>query len=354
MKYHKPELANLERETVFVLLEDLSSPSGGNHYNHFLLQALKKEGLVFQTLNFDQALSHSQRNIPSVYWLDSLYLDRLEDFLGKKGPEQDVFLVIHDLPSFEPDLDSKEARAQKAKEKVILEAVTGFLLTSPLTKKMLEQRKITSQPVFDVPPALCLLPSGKKSPGHGFKGLMVSNLIKSKGILEFLENLIKRISESDQFEVQIVGRSDIEPDYAQACVRTAQKNLLSKNRVLLRGSLSLSELKSLYEKSTVFISASKMETYGMSVQEAVAFGLPVLAYKAPYTKFHMVPGRNGLLYESIPDLVQGCVELIREPQKLIKLEKTARESTQKSKYSWKQAARLFLEQFLAWETHHHA
>jgi len=183
----------LEPNLVFILPEDHTSPSGGNLYNHFLLQALRKVGLFFKTVDFHQGLEHAQKGFPGVYWVDSLYVGSIEELLMSRSPEQDIFLIIHHLPSLEPTDNDHVVAVSAAEEQDILKRMTGFLVTSAFTKDTLLCRKLLDKPILVVPPALCIHPSGRKTEAVGFKGLMVSNLIKRKGILEFLENLGKRL-----------------------------------------------------------------------------------------------------------------------------------------------------------------
>ena len=208
----------MELNFVFVLPEDHTSPSGGNLYNHFLLRALRDEGLSFETTDLHEALNHAQRGAPGVYWVDSLYLSCLDELVMKRSPGQDIFFIVHHLPSLEPTRDEQVATLSEAQEQDILGQMTGFLVTSPFTKEVLVRRKLVSKPILVVPPALCLSPSGKKTEAAGFRGLMVSNLIRRKGILEFLEEPGRRLLRGDRFGIQVAGRFDIEPCYAEACL----------------------------------------------------------------------------------------------------------------------------------------
>jgi len=300
-------------------------------------------------MTLDKALSHSQKNPPSLYWVDSLYLDVLETFLEERGHGQDIFLIVHYLPSLEPNFNRKERVKWKAREDLIFRSIKGFLVTSPYTKQILINKKILGRPIFVVPPALCLIPSRRKIREEGFKGLMVSNLVRGKGILDFLTNFRKRLSRSDRFKIRIAGRSDIESEYAESCLQEIESHPLLKKNVRFLGPLSLKEMKNLYKRSTVFISASKMETYGMAFHEARAFGLPVLAFKAPYSEAYIQPGTTGYLYSTIPDLVRGCLKLIREPQELKELRRTTGRAGVRFSYTWEDAAQLFLEQFQDWK-----
>ncbi len=89
----------------------------------------------------------------------------------------------------------------------------------------------------------------------------------------------------------------------------------------------------------------------MSVHEARAFGIPVLAYEAGYIKTHIIPGENGYFYGSISKLAQACVEFIRRPERLEELRTRCLHFRGLESYTWQDAARLFLKQFFDWEGH---
>lgn len=340
---------DLERINIFVLPEDHGYPSGGNLYNHFLLEALRKEGFSFKVMNLEFAFRHSRRNKAATYWIDSLYFDRLADLRRKIDPQHHIFLVIHHIPSLYPHLNRENAAKLRKHEQAIFDAVTGFLVTSPFTRKVLEKRKILDKPIFIVPPALCLSPPIRRRKKQGFKGLIVSNIIQGKGILEFLESLAQIITPSDLFDIQIAGRLDIDPEYAKACLELMEKKPEMKQSVHFLGPLDKDKLRELYEKSTLFLSPSKMETYGMAIREALAFGLPVFAYAAEYSRKLINPGKNGCLFPYLDELAQGCVKMIRQPDKLAKLNLNSFQNRLVTKYTWKQASRLFLQQFKHWQ-----
>jgi glycosyltransferase involved in cell wall biosynthesis len=339
----------LERINIFVLPEDHGYPSGGNLYNHFLLEALRKESFPFKVMNLDLAFRHSRENRTATYWIDSLYFDRLADLRRKIKPLHHVFLVIHHIPSLYPHLNREDAAKLRKHEQSIFHEVSGFLVTSPFTKKVLEKRKILDKPIFIVPPALCLSPPKKRRKKEGFKGLIVSNIVQGKGILEFLESLARMLIPSDLFDIQIAGRLDIDPEYAKTCLELTDKKREIKQSVHFLGPLDKDKLKELYGKSTLFLSPSKMETFGMAIREALAFGLPVFAYAAEYSRKLINPGKNGCLFRSLNGLAQGCVRMIRQPDKLAKLNLNSFQNRLVTKYTWKDASRLFLQQFKHWQ-----
>ncbi|MEW5900793.1 MAG: glycosyltransferase [Acidobacteriota bacterium] len=329
---------------IFVVPESHAQPCGGNLYNQLLLQALKKKGLRIQALSVGRALSGMKKAPVRSCWVDSLCLNELGHFLKLQGKEQKIYAVIHDLPSFEPGLSPSERRRREARENELLGRVSGFLVTSPWTRSVLAKRHLGRKPILVVPPAPAVLPSRPHRVGREFAGLMISNLIRRKGVLEFLDCLGRQVKKSDLFTLVIAGRSDIEPDYARRCLNLMVKHPCLKDKVKFLGALRPAQVKRCYESSSVFISSSRLETFGMAIQEARAFGLPVLALEAGYVRHHFSPLRRGLLFRSIPALARACAGYIRNPHGLEALNKTARLSIPRGTYTWEDAAQLFLDQ----------
>jgi len=67
--------------------------------------------------------------------------------------------------------------------------------------------------------------------------------------------------------------------------------------VIFTGFVSKSDLKKLYRVSNIFISASEVELQGLSIMEAMACGLPVIAAKSMAIPELVKDGVNGYLFE---------------------------------------------------------
>lgn len=338
-------VGELQVKNIFVVPDSYQSPSGGNIYNRFLVNALKNRGLNAESLPPDRAKRSLHTKEKSVYWVDTLCVGFIDSVQKSKNRMDEIFLIVHHLRSLEPDLSREEYSQEYTKEQKVFDAVSGFLVTSPFTQNVLNERGLSGKPIFVVPPALSIFPSQTKKQVRGFLGLMVSNLIPRKGILQFLEELGKGVTEKDEFQIQIVGRFDIDPEYSQKCQAAAERNPILKKSVRFCGPASLTRLKKIYESSSIFISASKMETYGMALQEARSFRLPMLALDRGYVKAHISPGENGYVYRSIEELSGACLGFIREPERISQLQKERLDSKEKSLYSWNDAADIFMEQY---------
>jgi glycosyltransferase involved in cell wall biosynthesis len=335
---------NHRAKNIFVIPDNFTLPSGGNIYNRLLVEALKRVGFEVTSLPFAEARKRFQSLEKYIYWVDTLCVGFIDDVFKIRRSNEDIYLIVHHLKSLEPDLKGEAYEIEMAREQDVFDKVSGLLVTSPFTREVLHKRGLSEKPVIVVPPALSLFPSRNRKTVKGFVAILVANLIPRKGVLEFLEVLGKRVTEEDSFQLRIVGGFDIDPEYSQCCLSIVERNPLFKNSVTFSGPLSSARLKRAYESSSVFISSSNMETYGMAIQEARAFGLPILALEAGFVKAHIDPGKNGHVYESIDELCDACLVFMREPDRLNQLQEGSRISSDANPYTWDNAAQRFLEQ----------
>ena len=330
---------------IIVVPRDHAKPSGGNIFNLLFVRALEKQGIEVEALTPGPALSRMKKAEAGSWWVDSLCFDELDPFIALQGEKRRVYALIHSLPSLDPGLSTAERRKEIAKERRQLGGVSGFLVTSQWTRALLRKRGLAGQkPVLVVPPAPAVVPGRRRAPGRGFSGLMVNNLIRRKGVLEFLKSLSRRLRPSDRFRLRIAGRSDIEPDYARTCLELVGQNEPLRRRVTFLGPLSLAGIKRCYESATVFITASAVETFGMAVQEARLFRLPVLALDADYSRRRLGHGRSGVLVRTVPDLAEACLKFSRDQAAFEDLIRRSQTGAPPANYDWEDAARLFLRQ----------
>jgi glycosyltransferase involved in cell wall biosynthesis len=103
-----------------------------------------------------------------------------------------------------------------------------------------------------------------------------------------------------------------------------------------------------YRQASVLVSAARMETYGMALQEARRYGLPILAHDGGNTRNHFEDGKNGHLYGAIDALADGCVALMRDGARARALFATAQAMRTDGSYTWQAAAASLVDQLDAW------
>ncbi len=317
-------------------------PSGGDLYNRFLLRALGAEGFGVETTALHQLVTGGYPP-RTEFWVDSLYIPALAE-ADPFRPDDRVFVIIHSLPSMDPGISPDAAEKLRRAEDRLFARASGFLVTGPGTADVLRERGLADRPILFVAPAPCVLPKGPIATPDVFMGLIVSSLIRGKGVPDFLDALGREVRASDVFALRIAGRTDIEPETAAECLEAVDAHPLLREKVRHLGFVPYEELGGEYARSSVLISPSSSETFGMAFHEARAFGLPILAVRAPYSEPFLENGLTGLLFGSVAELAEGVLDLVRQPGRLRRLAATAVESRPSIAYTWADAASSFLSQ----------
>ncbi len=324
----------------FVLPDDRHLPSGGNIYNAHLIAALKSLGQVVEIIDFATYREAILLDKAGIYGVDSLFVEDMKALSNIRAEKAFSFFLLHHLPSLYPPAGVSADQLFEMHEKKVLDFFQAFLLSSDYSQEYLQSRGIGAPMVVVEPANTPTVSEFPVLPDSPLKGLMVANVVARKGILPFLEALASRTKAQDDFVLNIIGRQDMEPAYADACRQYVEAEVL-KGKVHFKGSLSHQETLQQYAKHHVFLSAAYMETFGMAIQEAKARGLPLLLCGGGYTKKHLTSGA-GMLCINISDLAGNFLKLGRNHSQLSELYQSARIGTTHEAYTWKQAAAHFL------------
>jgi glycosyltransferase involved in cell wall biosynthesis len=329
---------------VFVLPEAHGGISGGNIYNAQLIAALRALGVAVSTMSIGEFTATGAGDA-GLCFIDTL---NLAEFLAAQGARRGraYGLIVHHLPSLEPDISpADEALAIEARALPLFER---YLSTSQFTTALLCARGIPAGAILTVPPGLPARVAARPRPAlPPLSALLVANLIPRKAVLELLQALLVAGVADADLRLTIVGRSDIDPGYAAQCGALVAARPELAQRVVLRGVLPYERMGELYAKAHVLVSAARMETYGMALAEAHAHGLPILASEGGNVREHFRHGHDGLLFDSVPALARGLLELARAPTRLRSLLDEAERAASSATYTWDDAARTLLEQLRA-------
>jgi glycosyltransferase involved in cell wall biosynthesis len=138
------------------------------------------------------------------------------------------------------------------------------------------------------------------------KWLFVGRIAPHKSIHKIIEAFDFYIRNVDKnAKLTIVGKCDVEL-YGKKINQLIQKRNLSKS-VEIRNDCSQKELASLYFDSSVFVSLSEHEGFGVPIVEAMASGLPVVALRAGAVE-ETVSGAGILLDSSDAIIVAAAVK----------------------------------------------
>lgn len=322
--------------TLFLPRES-NSLSGGNLYNRELLVALRRQVEVASP-TIDELERVLARGAAGTFLIDSLDLGAAPA-IERRAPGQRFGLLVHHLPSLEPGLRLSDPAREL--ERQVLRHFDFWVTTSEFARHLLLARDLPSERVFAVPPGLAPVDRGVRELGKPLAALWVGNLIPRKGLHALLTALSRFGSVDDDFELAIVGRLDAHPEYAESCRYVATNSARIRQRVTFRGALLPEEMPAVYRRSSLFVSSSEMETYGMAMQEARAHGVPILALDRGNARAHIEPGKTGVLVSSIQDLCTSLLAFARNPETLRPLFDAAASAPIDDR-SWDDAARALL------------
>jgi glycosyltransferase involved in cell wall biosynthesis len=212
-----------------------------------------------------------------------------------------VVALVHLLISFDQQLWFS-AWFYSAIECHYLKSVAGIIVNSQTTQAQVIA--LTN----NHPPTLCLaVPAGDNFPGQpieldaikqrtqtpgALQILLVGNVIQRKGLHVLLQAL--RRLPTENYQVTVVGRLDMEPGYVKRIVRLIQDSQLQE-QVLLKGPVQGQALADLYRQHQLMVLPSAYESYGIVYVEAQQFGVPVIGTRAGAAKEIIKHGDNGYL-----------------------------------------------------------
>ncbi len=170
-------------------------------------------------------------------------------------------------------LDTRHDASAQRSERAVLRAAAGVVVTSEWTRQqVLTRYEVPACRVHVAQPGADRVAAAPR-PVRGHL-ICVGTLGRHKG----QDLLIEALAELGDLDWQCVlaGSLDRDPDFVRH-LRTRITRLGYGHRVRLAGVLTGAALSHAYTTADLLVAPSRAETYGMTVTEALAHGLPVLA-----------------------------------------------------------------------------
>jgi glycosyltransferase involved in cell wall biosynthesis len=263
-------------------IDDPARPSGGNVYDRRLCSGLSSLGWSVRehaVHGFWQrpdassfaALAAVLQEIPdgAVVLIDGLIASTAPETLVPQARRLRLVVLVHmPLGDRPPDDDAR------TREHAVLSAAAAVVTTSDWARgRLLELYALRDQEVHVANPGVdtAELASGTAAGGAL---LCVAAVTFDKGHDVLLDALVGIADLS--WSCVCVGRLDRDPEFVDAVRRGSADGGLG-DRVQFPGPRSGAELDRSYAVADVMVLASRAETYGMVVIEALARGLPVIA-----------------------------------------------------------------------------
>jgi glycosyltransferase involved in cell wall biosynthesis len=305
---------------IFVVPDPASAApiSGGNLYNLRLLAALREAGADPQVVDRTGAEAAVRARAASVF-VDSLYLDDLPHLRRLAPASSYVFLVAHYLPTLVARGEPPQLAELSSAEREALAAADGFVAPSEFMAAVLGALGAAPRPVGVVAPgmdpALALARTRRQQaePQHSvprtpLEAIVVANLVPGKGLQRLFAALAPHLT--------VIGSATMDVEYAAACRACVAGDPALARAVRFVGTLSHAETLARVAQSDLFVSASRMESFGLALAEARALGVPIVARDGGNVAVHVSPEAGGVLCADDAALAAVCARLAREPAEL--------------------------------------
>lgn len=313
-------------------------PTGGTRYGAALAAALVRRGVDIARLDASAAIEALARGDDGLYWVDSLYLDRLPELKRVNTRRRPLVLVAHYLPSLVADGDGWRPERLSRIERDALACADALLATSTTMVRLLAG-------VAPRTPIACVEPGVEVEAASTVlsdppRVLVLANVTEGKGVLPLLREIAARVDARDRFDLSVVGSLDRDPAYARACLDVTATAPILRDRVHFTGALAHAGAMHELARADLLLSASRMESYGMALAEARAAGVPMLAHAGGHAAAHVAPEAGGELVADAPTLATRFLALVRDPAELARRKQLALAHT--TARSWDDAARDFI------------
>jgi glycosyltransferase involved in cell wall biosynthesis len=266
-------------------VHDPTRPSGGNTYDRQLCRGLAslawsvhEHGVPGPWPHPDgtalAALAAIVAQIPDggIVLLDGLVACAAPEVLVSHASRLRLVVLVH-MPLGHRPADGS-AETVRIREQAVLGAAAATVTTSEWSRiRLLELYQLPPDRVHVSEPGVDLAELGTGSEDGGVL-LSVAAVIPEKGHDVLLDALSTASDLS--WRCVCVGRLDRDPEFLKR-LRRRSLELGLEDRVHFRGPRTGAELARTYAAADLFVLASRAETYGMVITEALAHGLPVVA-----------------------------------------------------------------------------
>ncbi|MFC4052018.1 glycosyltransferase family 4 protein [Actinomadura syzygii] len=266
-------------------IDDAGTPSGGNRYDRRLCEALAASGRPVRELaapggwprpdgRARAGLARMLGSLPdgAVVLLDGLVACGVPEIVVPEAARLRVAVLVHLPLADEPGQDDLNAGERK-----VLEAAGAVVATSPWARDhLLAHHGLEPPRVHAVPPGTDPAPLATGT--DGATGLLcVASVTPRKGH----DVLVEALAELAHlpWRCECAGPLERDPSHVTRLRRQIARHRLD-DRVVLAGPLTGKRLDDAYAAADLVVLASRAETYGMVVSEALARGIPVLAASA--------------------------------------------------------------------------
>jgi glycosyltransferase involved in cell wall biosynthesis len=264
-------------------IDDPARPSGGNAYDRHLIDGLEAHGFAIEVsavpgtwpvpdvASVDGlAACLADMADGSVVLIDGLVASASSSVLGRHASRLRLVVLMHMPLGSQPVSDV----SVHANEHASMTAATAVIATSTWTRRwLITHYALPPEKVHVAEPGV---EPSEVAPGssHGGRFICVGAVVPHKGH-DILVEALARLAQRD-WDCRLVGASEIDRGFVAGLRRRIHASGL-EDRIRFVGPRTGHALAKTYATADLLIVASRVDTYGMVVTEALARGTPVVA-----------------------------------------------------------------------------
>ena len=312
-------------------------------------QPVRLQGLAGRFPRADReardALGHALSGLPdgATAVIDGLALGGCPEVAGQHAARLDLIALVHHPLADETGLTDADRQRLFESERRALAAVRLVLTTSGTTARALARYEVPETRVATVLPGVHRpgLPSAAPTDSPATLRILCLAQLSPRKAQHHLVQALASLPGTG-WHCQLAGSTERHPDYADQ-VREHIDTLGLADRVQLTGELSGQALDRAYREADLFVLPSLYEGYGMVIDEALAYGLPVISSDGG--ALAVTANRPGCLTYPAGDVerLAGLLcDHMAQPRLREQQVRAARESARQLR-SWRQAASEFCQ-----------
>ena len=271
---------------VFVVPGPIDTRTGGYIYDFRMVDGLRRLGWTVDVAEIDASFpcptpaalasaSRLLRDLPpgSTVVVDSLALGAMPDVIAREASRLRIVALVHLPLAAAVGLDAATASRLERHEGRALRAAARVIVTGEAGRALLARYRLPPEDVAVIEPGTDRAPLAGGSGGETVEMLCVATVNAGKGH----EMLLEALAAVPHRGWRLSCAGSLTRDAATvARVRAAIDAHDLGGRVALLGDLDAAALEAAYDRADLFVLATRQETYGMAVAEALAHGLPVV------------------------------------------------------------------------------